>query len=206
MRHFFLFMVLLTGCSFLPKRKLVETPTLTTPNVQLRGDAKVPAKVDTKQTNTSIPLPEGSRFVFDQTLNTMTLTLSKASSLSVQQTATAVQGPTAFEPEKGPTVSELAKAKGDFWTSLGLKIGLALGVAGALFGLVRSWDLVMWGGTAVAGACAFGIFIEQHPLLLLFIGLGIAAALIGPLLWHVKLKHLPLADDSRTTSTPTTTG
>ncbi len=193
---------LLCGCSFLPKRKLVETPTLTTPDVQLRGDAKVPAKVDTKNTTTNLPLPEGSRFVFDQTLNTMTLTLSKASTLTAQQTVTAVQGPTAFEPEKGPTVGEISTAKAEYWTYVGLMAGLAVGGAAALFGLVRDWDMVMYGGACVAAACAFGLFVHRNPVILVFIGLGVAAAVVGPLLWHTKIKPLQVNGTTTTTLSP----
>lgn len=64
-------------------------------------------------------------------------------------------------------------------------VGLAVG----LFGLVRGWDFVMYGGGAVAGACAFALFIQAHPLVFVVIGIGVALKIVGPLLWHTKLKH-----------------
>lgn len=159
--------------------------------MKIEGDAKTAPKVDTKSSEAIIKLPEGSTFDFNEKMGTIRLTLSKATQMAVNRTETKVDGPIAFEPDKGPTVGEEKKAEADFWTSIGLKAGLALGIAVALFGLVRGWDFVMYGGGALAGACAFGIFVEKHPLLLTFIGIGIALMVAGPVLWHTKIKPKP---------------
>ena len=67
-------------------------------------------------------------------------------------------------------------------------LGLIVGVSAAIFGLVRAWNLVMWGGVAVAGACAFGIFVQQAPWLFAIIGAGVALKFAGPYIWHTQIK------------------
>ncbi len=183
---------MMTGCSSLWRPALPKTPMVEVKEgvVTTSGDAKVPAKVDTKKTDSVLTIPEGSRFEFNEKLGTMSLVMAKAGQIALNRTETAIQGPVAFDPPKQPTVKELSEAKSDYWTALGLKLGLAIGVAAGLFGLVRGWDLVMYGGGCVAAACAFGIFVEKHPILLAVIGLGAAAAVIGPIIYHTKLKHL----------------
>lgn len=158
--------------------------------VKVAGDAAVAPKVDTKSSASKVTIPEASTIVFNEKLGTMTLTFSKASEITVSKNETAIQGPVAFTPEKGPTVAEESKAKADFWTLLGLRVGTAVGTALAVFGLVRMWNLVMYGGVAIAAACLFGLFVHSHPVLLLFIGLGVAAVVIGPTVWHLQIKKL----------------
>lgn len=175
-----------------PVRHVAESPAISVQegNVEISGDSKTPPKVDTKQTGSKFVLPQGSRLEFNEKLGIFSVVLSKASEMAVSRTETAVQGPVAFTPDKGATVQDEAEAKSDFWTSLGLRAGVVLGIAAALFGLTRHWDLVMYGGGAVAGACLFGLFVQKHPVLLIVIGLGVATAVVGPILWHTKLKHI----------------
>lgn len=191
-KHLAIFFVLLAGCTnfrpALPKTPTIEVDYKGSTNIS--GDAKTPGKVDTKQTDGIMTIPEGSRFEFNEKLGTMSLVMAKASQMTLNRKETAIQGPIAFDPPKQPTVKELSEAKSDYWTSLGLKAGLAIGVALGLFGLVRHWDLIMYGGACVAGGCAFGIFVEKHPVILMVIGLGVAASIVGPLIYHTKIKHL----------------
>lgn len=192
MKYLVIFCLFLTGCSSIWRPALPKTPTIEVKEgvVTTSGDAKIPGKVDTKKTGSVLTIPEGSRFEFNEKLGVMSLTMAKAGQIALNRTETAVEGPVAFDPPKQPTVKEIAEAKSDYWTSLGLKLGLAAGVAASLFGLVRGWDFVMYGGGCVAAACAFGIFVERHPILLAVIGLGAAAAIVGPWIYHTKLKHL----------------
>ncbi len=181
------------GCATAPVRKLAVSPTVSVSPVgaiELSGDSPAPAKVDTKNTASRLDIPEGSRIEFNEKLGVLSIALSKATSVAVNRTESTVQGPVAFQPDRGPTVGEEAQAKADFWTMLGLRVGTALGIAVAIFGLVRGWDFVMYGGGAVAGACMFGLFIQKHPLLLMLIGLGVAAAVVGPIIYHTKVKKL----------------
>lgn len=183
---------LLLGCSFTPKRSQpVVPPAVTvTPDggVTTTGDAKVPANVTTNRTISTLPLPKDSSFVLNDKLGTMTLTLPAVSAITTTTNTTSVVGPTAFTPDALPTAKDLADAKQHFWVQLGLKLGLAAGTAASLFGLVRQWTLLMLGGGVVAAACGFGLFIEQHPILLLVIGLGVAAAIVGPIIYHFTIK------------------
>jgi len=69
-------------------------------------------------------------------------------------------------------------------------IGTLVGLAAGIFGLVRGWDLIMYGGGAIAAACLFAIFVQNYPWILAIIGIGAALAVAGPYLWHTKVKHL----------------
>ena len=158
--------------------------------VKIDGDAKTPAKVETKKTDGVLAIPEGSSFVFNEKLGTMSLVISKATQMSLNRTETAIQGPVAFTPQAQPTAKEVAEAKSDFWTVLGLRVSVAIGGAAAIFGLVRDWNLVMFGGLSILGSGLFGLFIQSHPFLLVIVGLGVTLAFVGPWLWHTKLKKI----------------
>lgn len=184
---------LLLGCKNTPVRHIAVSPAVSVSQagaVEIKGDAQVAPKVDTKRTDSKMALPEGTKLEFNEKLGVFTVTLAKASELAVNRQETAIAGPVAFTPDKGPTVAEESAAKSDFWTILGLRAGIALGAAACIFGLVRGWDLVMYGGAAVAGASLFGLFVQKHPTLLLIIGLGVALVVVGPLIWHTKLKKI----------------
>lgn len=186
-------MFLVLGCNSKLVRHIAESPSLTIGGpapVEMRGDTKVQPAVNTSQAVSRMAVPEGSRFEFNEKLGVMSLVMAKASEIVVNRVQTAVKGPVAFEPDKGPTIGEEMEAKSDFWTSIGLKAGVFLGVSLAIFGLVRGWDYVMYGGVAISIASLFGIFIQKHPALLLIIGIGTALAIAGPLIWHTKLKKL----------------
>lgn len=169
--------------------------------VKQTGPAEVPATADQTTSRASVPLPAGSRVeVFnpervsingETVSNTenaagIAVTLPAPSVLSVETVSNRVVGPQAFAPPSPPSPVELAAGKAAWLYRVGLLVGIAAGV----FGLVRGWDFVMYGGAAVAAACGFGMFAESHPVLLFVIGGGVVLAVAGPLLWHWKLKHL----------------
>lgn len=185
----------LSGCQPIggkkaPVRHVAQSPSVIADKgkVEITGDSQVAPKVNTKQSEAALVLPEGSTFDFNEKLGTIRLTLSKASNLLVNRTETAIDGPRSFTPDKAPTIQEEKQAESDYWVNLGLKAGLVFGAAIAIFGLVRGWDFVMYGGAALAAACGFGIFVERHPFLLLIVGIGATLAIVGPSLWHTKLK------------------
>lgn len=185
--------LLVSGCKNAPARHIAQTPEISVSkegSVAIKGDSQVQPKVDTKATASKLALPEGSKLEFNEKLGLFTITLSKSSELALNRQETAISGPVSFAPDKAPTVKEEADAKSDFWTALGLRAGAAIGVALAIFGLVRAWDMVMYGGAAVAGGCLFGLFVQKHPILLLIIGLGVALVVAGPILWHTKIKKI----------------
>jgi hypothetical protein len=192
--YLILMALLVPGCaSFRPK--LPQSPAVSVSNagvIGLSGDAKTPAKVDVKKTDGVLRLPEASRFVFNEKTGEFSLTLSKATEMVLNRTETHVDGPVAFTPPKQPTASELSDAKSDYWVKLGLYACVLIGGCGAIFGLVKDWNLVMYGGLAILGSGLFGLFVQRHPLLLVLVGLGIALKFAGPWLYHTKLKHLPV--------------
>lgn len=156
----------------------------------MKGDTQIQPKVDIKRSEATITLPEGSTFDFNEKLGVVRLTLSKAAQMALNRTDTAIEGPKSFTPDKAPTIKEEKQAESDFWTDIGMKIGMVLGGAIALFGLVRGWDMVMFGGAAISGASMTGLFVSRNPSLFLLIGGGLALALAGPYLWHTKIKNL----------------
>ena len=198
MKHFLVATILLlSGCQAgwwkkAPVRHIAQSPVVIADKgkVEITGDSQVSPKVNTKQSEASLVLPEGSTFDFNEKLGTVKLTLTKASNLLVNRTETAIDGPRSFTPDKAPTIQEEKQAESDYWVNLGLKAGLVLGAAIAIFGLVRGWDFVMYGGAALSAACGFGIFVERHPVLLFIVGIGATLAIVGPSIWHAKLKTI----------------
>ncbi len=185
--------LVLSGCQVGgPKRHIAETPSVVVSpagEVKIDGDTPNPAKVNTSISKSVLPVPEGSTFVFNEKLGTMTLTVSKATQIASERKETAVQGAVAFTPDKAPTIGEEKKAEADKWVALGLYASVFIGGAAAIFGLVKDWNLVMYGGIATLAGGLFGLFVERHPLLLLLIGFGIALKFAGPFIWHTTLKH-----------------
>jgi hypothetical protein len=183
----------LVGCQNKPIRHVAESPVLEVKpkgEVLMKGDSQVQPKVEIKKDESVIILPEGSTFDFNEKLGTIRLTLSKKSQIALNRTETAIEGPKSFTPDKAPTIQEEKRAESDFWTDMGMKVGMVLGGAIALFGLVRGWDMVMLGGAAISGASMAGIFLSRNPGLFLLIGGGLALSVAGPYLWHTKLKNL----------------
>lgn len=183
----------LVGCQNKPVRHVAESPSLEVKpkgEVIMKGDSQVQPKVETKQSEALIKLPEGSTFDFNEKLGTIRLTISKASQMALNRTETAIEGPKSFTPDKAPTIQEEKQAESDFLMDIGLKSAMALGAAIALFGLVRGWDMVMMGGAAISLGSAAGVFINRNPMLFMVIGAGVALLVAGPWFWHTKLKKL----------------
>lgn len=175
--------------------------------VKQRGPVSVPARAETVTSTATLPLPAGTRVevanpasAVEQGGGTsqggrlsappaLSVILPEPAVLTVQTVQDRVSGPQSFAPPSPPSPVEIAAGKAAWLYRLGLLIGAAVGV----FGLVRGWDFVMYGGAAVAAACGFAMFAESHPVLFFVIGGGIVLAVVGPLLWHLKLKHRPEA-------------
>lgn len=184
-------LILLAGCKSAPQRHVAETPSVVVGqagDVAMKGDTPNPAKVNTSTSESVMPIPEGSTFVFNEKAGTLALTLSKATQIAVNRKETMVEGAVAFTPDKAPTLKEEKDAQSDYWVKLGLYAAVFVGGGAAIFGLVRGWNLVMLGGGSTLGAGLFGLFIERHPLILVVIGVGVALKFAGPYLWHFHLK------------------
>ncbi len=162
--------------------------------VSLTGDSKVAPQVTTSRSDSVMPIPEGSTFVFNEKLGTMVLTVSKATQIALNRTETEVKGPVAFDPPKQPTVKDISDAKADYWTTLGLRAGVFLGCCLAIYGLVEQWKLLMIGGGCITAASLFGLFQQAHPVLLAVIGIGLALCFAGPYIYHTAVKPLKPTD------------
>lgn len=163
--------------------------------ISIRGDTPTPPKVTTDKVNSTIPIPEGSTIVFNERLGEMAIKVSKPTQIALNRTETHVEGPVSFTPDKAPTIKEEKDAQSDYWVKLGLYACVLIGGSAAIFGLVRQWNMVMYGGIAVLGSGLFGLFVQRHPILLLVIGLGVALKVAGPAIWHLQVKHLKPKND-----------
>jgi hypothetical protein len=182
--------LLLAGCALVRRTAIPPAAKVTSgaTTVEQTGEARVAASAKAEEKTQTITIPAGSTVWQDVETGQFRYTLGAAVPLRTQTRTESVTAPGAFEPPAPPTIAEEKAAQADYWTTLGYRAGMFIGGAAALFGLVRAWNLVMWGGVAVAGACLTGLFVQSHPTLLLIIGLGAALAFAGPYLWHTKLK------------------
>lgn len=182
-------LALLCGCASLPREPKPPAATIAAggSSVTQTGTADVPARAEVMEESRSVPLPSGSELLIDERAGTVSVRLSSATTLTSATRTERAEAPRAYQPRAPPTPSDLADGRATLLYRVGLAVGLALGV----FGLVRGWDLVMYGGGAIAAACAAGLFVARHPTLFAVIGLGAALAVVGPIIWHAKLKRLP---------------
>lgn len=185
--------VCLSACvsplSWFSKAKAV----VTTPKASIHqsGDVAVPAQTTVTTTKTEAPIPPGSRITIETPPTASNVAIPTLVTSTITERAT---GPTSFTPSAPPTAVQLADANAKLW----FWIGLCIGVAAALFGLVRDWNLVMYGGLAVAGACAFAIYVQQSPWVFAVIGAGVALKVAGPYIWHTSVKSTQTTTTSST--------
>lgn len=182
--------LLLPGCAALRPKPKPPAATVTTAAGTIltqTGDAQVPASVSTKTTTQSMTLPTGTLVWQNREKDLIQYQLARDTPLTTTVRAEEAKAPQSFTPPAPPTPAEEADGKAVLY----YRIGVVVGIAAALFGLVRDYTMVMVGGGCVAGACLFGLFVKSHPALLVIIGLGVALKFVGPILWHTQLKHLP---------------
>jgi hypothetical protein len=189
-----LIVLLSAGCGLLPqpvRRAAIPAAakaTSGTTTVEQTGEARVAASAKAETTTQTVTIPAGSTVTQDAQTGQFRYTLGAAVPLRIETRTEQVTAPGAFEPPAPPSIGEEKAAQADFWTVLAARAGLAVGCAVALFGLVKDWPLLMWGGGAVAAACLFALFVQRHPALLAVVGIGAALAVVGPILWHTKIK------------------
>lgn len=181
-----------TGCSSVPRsaKSPAGESRAGEVSVSQSGDAAQPASAASATQTATIPLPEGSEAVFNEKLGTLSVRLSAQSALTMTTRSDTATGPQAFTPPAPPSPADTATGRA-VWV---YRIALLVGAAAAVFGLVRGWDFVMYGGASVAVAAVIGLFVASHPVLVAVIGAGVAFAAAGVLIWHLRLKkHSPAA-------------
>lgn len=185
----------LSGCALSPLRTAkAPRAAITAPGVAIEqdGDTPAPASVNTSTTKAALPVPAGSFVRVDAAAEGekvenkgLSVELSAPSVLTVETVSTIAAGPRSFDPPSPPSPVEISKGRAAFWLRLGLVGGLAV----AAFGLVRGWDILGIGGGCVAVACMVADLLDKFPpWLWMLLGGGTAAAVIGPTLWHFRLK------------------
>mgnify|MGYP000125473080 CR=1 FL=1 len=186
-------LVLLSGCAQQVRRNAVPPQAVVAAGgtvVEQKGEAQTPATARVEEKRQTVTLPTGTVVWQDAKSGEIKYRLDVPAVLAAETKVEQATAPAAFTPPAAPTVKEEAEAKADYWTIIGYRVGVFVGIAAAIFGVTRNWPMVMWGGISVAGACLAGLFIKSHPVLLVFIGAGVLLKVVGPLLWHTKLKHL----------------
>lgn len=112
----------------------------------------------------------------------------------------------AFEPQKAPTVKEIADAQSDASVKVKLYFALVAGLAMAGFGLVRGWDYVMWGGVAVAASSGFGLLLakslDDHPWISIVVTAGLAVSAAAVVIYFTKIKPKEAAISKVSIETP----
>jgi hypothetical protein len=151
-----------------------------------KGPAEIPAAVEVADTVRTLPIPKGSQIVSNAEAHTITVLPAAPTTLTETTRKETATGPQSFQPPAPPTPAEIATGRATLYFQFGIAGGLAL----ALFGLVRGWDFVMYGGSAIAGGCTLALLIDRNPLMFALIGVGLALCIAGPLLWHTKLKRV----------------
>lgn len=183
--------VFLPGCATRAAKSPAGESRAGAVSVSQTGDAHTPAKASSDTQTASVPLPSGSSVTFNEKLGTVSATLAADSIFTVETRRDLVTGPQAFTPPAPPSPSDLANGRAVWF----YRVALFAGIAAAVFGLVRGWNFVMYGGGAVSAASCAGLFMQSHPLLAGVIGGGVALAVSGVWIWHTRLKHTPFAPD-----------
>ncbi len=163
------------------------------------GAAASPGSASTTTTTTAATIPPGVT-VTAHPDGSLTWTTAAPLSVVTTHTAETATGPAAFPLPAPPTPTEEAAGRASLW----MRLGLVAGIAAAAFGLIRGWDLVAYGGGAIAAGCVAGMALASiPPWLWAVFGIGAAACVIGPVIWHTRLKAKPAPPSS---SSPTSVG
>jgi hypothetical protein len=186
-----LFAALCCGCSSLTGRARVAAPaaTVTGPggaSLVQAGDAQTPATAATSAGRSAFTIPQGQPVSLAPD-GTATFTAAAPIVVTASFDTFKASGPSAFTPPAPPTPTDEAAGRASLW----FRLGLALGVATGVFGLVKGWDAVAIGGGAVAVACLVALSLAAIPVWVwIVLGVGAAAIVGGPALWHLRVKHL----------------
>jgi hypothetical protein len=155
--------------------------------------AAVPASAESAVETVAVKIPAGSSIsVFNAAASSrdeyaraaVIITVSEETELHATRRALSVSGPQSFAPPAGPSPSQIAAGKAAWLWRVGLFAGLIL----AGLGVWWRGGLVIAGGLSVAGASAFGWFVEENAWLLWLFGGGVALSALGFALWHLWLK------------------
>lgn len=185
-----------SGVLQLVKQSKAESPSIvaTPSEVKVSGDAKSPPEIGTKKSEARLPIPEGSKFEFNEKTGQLTLTLSKAVEMAVNRTEMAVKGPVAFDPPKAPSVKEIADAESDGKIKIILYVALVVGAFAGIFGVVRGWNWLAISGGCAAGAAGFCLVlnksIQDHPWISHVIVAAVVVAVVAVVIYHTKIKKL----------------
>lgn len=196
----------MSGAGVLSRAKtLITTPSQ---KIEQSGNVATPVQTTVVTTQTEAPIPPGARVTIDYPPAPLVAQPASSSPAApstpspVIKTTTSyerVVGPTNFIPPAAPHPVDVASSNIRIW----LYIGMVVGIAAVIFGLLQHWPLVSTGGMCVSGACAIGLFVQMYPWIPWVIGIGVALKFFGPTLWLYLQRQRSTATATVTTSSPT---
>lgn len=182
-----LIIFLCAGCNALPHKAKSPTFKLTTPQsgtIEANGDAQTPAKVETTQTETTVPIPANSQVSFVAATPTepakTVITLAQPSIARTVTKSEHITAPIAFTPPAGPTLGEQTDANA---VTRSYYFAGALGILAALLAYRAHVKAAV-----IAGLCALAVvpvtkFIgSTWGQFIVIAGVCIAGALFAA--WH----------------------
>ena len=184
-----LFVTLACGCSSLTGRAKSPAATMTAPNggtLTQTGDAAKPAAASSSSGRSAFTVPKGVPVTIAPD-GAASFTTTEPLTFSASFEAYRATGPQAFTPPAPPTPTDEAAGRASLWFRLGVAAGAALGI----FGLIEGWKILALGGAALSGACLVALSLAAVPVWVwITLGIGAAAVIGGPALWHLKLAPL----------------
>lgn len=185
------------GCGSQVQRPHTPHATISTAGgasvITQTGDAQTPAAVSVSSETRTVPLPSGSSIVFDEKAGTITLRLSRDSTLTTTARTERAVAPAAFAPPAPPTAAEVAQADGTRWFYLAAILAV---IAAAL---------LFYTGHALSAICvgAGGLFL---PVLARFytstVALPLCAACVASgaglwLAWYILARRHNLQPETK---------
>jgi len=210
-----LFVIVLAGCvtpKKTPPKLNFSSPQGT--KIETSGDAQEPAKVETENRQTEIPLPVDSQVSFveavkDPVTNVTTVpaktvvTLAQASVFRSSAKLETVTAPKAFQPPVAPTPTEIAQ--GDI-VAKAFYVSAALVVIGLVLFYLQHGKAGMFailGGIIVPALCKFA----NSTYAIVALGVVVTASTVFVVSWHLLKRRgvivEPVSGDSFRTNPPT---
>lgn len=146
------------------------------------GAAEVPATAGSTAARDTMPIPAGSVVSID-TLGAVRIEPAAPTTWTGERRADHATGPASYRPPDPPSPADIAEGR----ARLVYRYAVGLGAVLLLFGLVKGFPAVAWGGAALGAGAALGITL-QHPAVNVVIGVGLGAAVAGVLIWFFLLR------------------
>ena len=184
----FLLLGTLSACALKRAKPLASKAVTTTgATFENNGDAKAPAKMESKQSVSEMPVPEGSTVTVENEEgkpSVLKVSLSSPTKLTVKSSVDTFTSAVSFTP---PSPSDEAKAQGLKWYFIA---GIIFAVATVAFAYKGHVTAAISSGIGAVCVPLLGRFVASEKALWLCIGLGaVSLSLFGA--WYLIKKKYP---------------